>query len=873
MASQIQNKNMSSSKTVKEVQAQVEVQALLKSDNLFKKKLLKYSLKIKEYFNKTPIIKSLDTPTPGDEIKEYTLKEFIESLDTPSTEDKIFEDSSKEYFNNKTMESLDTPSTEDKIFEDSSMEYFNNKTMESLDTPSTEDKIFEDSSMEYFNKTMESLDTPSTEDKIFEDRNLADFVFRYYRHRFVEEIKSDNTILLHESFQLLHLIYENRDNIEIHLKRWISLIVASTQQGKTFLMFALANIFLALGYCPVFIVKDIYQKNQFISRKAEDSKDLQNFLRVQKFSEANIDIFGETLYQDSTFSKQDVISINNNIEASLNGTRRRMIVCIWNALHIKRVYQNIQPNSKIALFVDEAHKLGAYKRITPDVKDQDTESTGNIKCDYDNIYLKLKVHADKIFLFTATPQAIIATESDLYMESIVIMPEGVNYRGIETWDFSVIPEDKDDVYLEKYCESKAGKKEIVYIPSSFLKNIASLSDKPMIRRTNKFSIEDYHPINVMAKFEITNNGQRVILDCFKPDTKALNEDHQKIIDGKWTVMTLNQEGIRLYNHALVGRVINIRDKSYKCNDKGECLLPKSVAVGDIWHWLWLNDISNFGRIITIGYKSAEEGLTFCSSWGTTPKSDGNIHLTHFYSHAGNNISAASLEQSTGRMNGNHGDKMSQPPLVFCPLSEKEKLLKSVNLHRKMLKDICEMKLLYNDGRVINYIHGYEIFTNLVPNKYYGDIKGVSKSIKKKPNPMANMENDAFKANTNAFDIMAIINPDLDGGKKRNLEIEFHNELNNAISNMDVKENENILSGNIIDPPIRGGKNLEQYNAIVSFLENNRNKWIPLTDIRRHFSLYKYNICLHDKRNDKYGSSGLIWRQKNGLNTAIEYALI
>ena len=680
-----------------------------------------------------------------------------------------------------------------------------------------------------------SLSIPKIEDEIIEEKRLADFVFRYYRNRFVEEIKSDNTILLHEAFQLLHLVYENPGDIDIH-KRWITLIVASTQLGKTFLMFALANIFLSLGYCPVFIVKDIFQKNQFLSRKSDDSKELQDFLKTNhiskdnsifKFSEENINLFNEPLYQDSTCTSQIAASIDNNIEAALNGTCRRIIVCIWNATHIKRIYNNIQPNSNIVLFVDEAHKLGAYKRVTPDTKDQDTENTGNIECKYDNIYLQVKVHARKIFLFTATPQTIIATEPELYIGSIVMMPEGVNYRGIETWDFTTIPEHKDEVYLERSCiiKSKGYKKGIIaYIPCSFITIISSLSDKPMINRINKFGINNYHPINVMAKFEVTNDGHRAIIDCFKPRPNALNEDHQKIIDGKWVVMTINQEGILLYHCSLVGKHINIRDEKYICDDTGECLFPKSVAIGDIWHWLWLNDINKFGRMISIGYKSVEEGLTFCSSWGNSMYTDGNIHLTHFYSHVGNNISAASLEQSTGRLNGNHGDKMSQPPIVYCPLSEKEKLLKSVNLHRKMIKDICNMKLLYNDDRCIDHIHGYEVFSNLVPNKYYGEIRGAVKSLKKKPNTLSTIENNAFIGHTKAYDIMAIINPDLDGGKTRMLEIEFHNEINKAVRKMDIEDTTDVKECSN-DSPIaweklkkcykKGGKLTNIINAFVN----------------------------------------------------------
>ena len=130
-------------------------------------------------------------------------------------------------------------------------------------------------------------------------------------------------------------------------------------------------------------------------------------------------------------------------------------------------------------------------------------------------------------------------------------------------------------------------------------------------------------------------------------------------------------------------------------------------------------------------------------------------------------------------------------MIMCPLGEKEKVLKSITLHRRMVSDICDMKFRNRDSRVIDCIDGYEVFENLIPKKYYGEVSGVKKAIKGVYNPNSEMENCAFKVHSGAKDILCIINPSIDGGKKRETEKEYYNILTDMNSKNRVVEWEKL----------------------------------------------------------------------------------
>jgi hypothetical protein len=608
-----------------------------------------------------------------------------------------------------------------------------------------------------------------TETEVDEEKKLMDFVFRYYRHKFNDDINSDNSILLHEAFELMHLVYKNPD--EISNKRWIALITSSTQSGKTFLMIALCHIFTALGYDCIFIVKDVSQTTQFLSRKNPAAIELQRVLKTAGFSNKSIKLFDPPLYHDSSMGKKHHEEFCNEVGAVLNRSRRRSIVCIHNAEHIRRVYYKITHQSKIILFVDEAHKLGAYKQMTLDtektIKDDAEEGS------YDQMYVHLKVFARKIFLFTATPQPILISEPSLYSDSIVLMPEGKDYRGIETWEFRILPSKKEEKYIELEGPGLSGAMVKLRVPESFFEKMAILTDEVPIDRVNKFGIRDRLPIGLIAKFEVTNEGQHMLLQSMKPNANPMNEHHQKIIDSGWCVIVFNMHGIRLYDNSLRGTTIKICGRVFVDGyGSGEFLFPREIVqIEDVLHWMGGNGgAARFPHYIIFTYKSAEEGITFSSKWGETHETNYNIHPTFMFSRMGESVTAANKEQASGRMNGNHGDfDLDGRPLVcihWDTLVGKEKLIKGVNMHRQQIKDICAMKFEANDGQVIKYMKGYKMFSNRVCKNYYGNIAGAQSTIKKVVNPHAAVENESFIRHKRVISTLQMINPGEYDGEKR-----------------------------------------------------------------------------------------------------------
>jgi hypothetical protein len=681
-----------------------------------------------------------------------------------------------------------------------------------------------------------------TSEEVDESKRLRQFVFRFYRCQFNENTKSDNTILLHEAFELMNLVDKNPDVIDD--KRWISLIIAATQSGKTFLVISLSHIYTSIGYDSIFIVKDIAQATQFFSRKMKYSYDLQKSLRDAGFSEKNINMFNRPLYHDSSMSDSHNTEFTNDIDLAMNRTKRRSILCIQNSTHITRVYNRITVHSRFVIIVDEIHKLGAYKKLG-----NDTENTSfdNIKDNsYDNMYINLKVFASKIIGVTATPQIILVSEPSLYTDSLVIVPPVKEYRGIETWKFKLLPSDKEEKYIEltgynnRNCPIKSK------VPESFFEIMAKLSDKKPINRINRFGIGDCLPIGLIAKFEVTNDGQYLLLQSMKPHIKAVNENHMKIIKTKWCCMIFNMHGIHIYDDSLRGNTIDITigggtplEKTFThrdINGSGEFIFKKEyIQIEDVLHWMWKNGSHNrFPHIVVFTYKSAEEGISFSSKWGETSDTCANWHFPFMYSRMSKTVSASNKEQASGRLNGNHGDfDIKGNPLTcthYDTLVGKEKLIKGVNLHRQMIKDICKMKFDTKDGRVIDHIRGYEMFSNRVPSNYYGNIVGANYTIKKIVNPHAILENNSFSHYQSVISTLQVINPEEYGNRRKTRCISMDEQKK-------LEKNELKFDGSdklrLIDPSIigKGTIMMKVYKSIIKYMsDKGTNKWINRTFI-------------------------------------------
>lgn len=615
-----------------------------------------------------------------------------------------------------------------------------------------------------------------TEDEINDDMAMAKATFRYYLHQINPETKTRDHLLYDTAFEIQNMI--NGKDLDPHLA--MTLITAATQAGKTFLVIALINILLALGYVPCMIVVSLEQKSQLMDRYISGTLELKNYLLTEGYFGSQLDIFEEPIFYDSKSKSNTYCTFDENLQRCLNGSARRLIVCIHHEKHIKNLWDYLLPDSKLILFIDEAHKLGGYKKLG--VSGNGDDLHGDAK--YDIALQELKSQAVKIFLITATPQDIFLSEPNLYGPGIVFIPDGPKYRGIPQWKFDLIDdsnkENEEDLHAEVTDD---GKRKIINIPRPFMDLMKRLSQRGPIRRIDKFGRNGYHPINVLARYQPINELQHMTLGSFRSDTKPANSDHEEIIKSNWVVMVYNQFGVRLFHESLRGETITIGTETITdMIGNGEFLFKKS-CIGSVWNWLAHNGgVKRFPRLTTITYNNASEGISFGSTWTNDPITDASWHITHGYFRLGRGASSSAMEQAMGRMNGNFGDTII--PTITCTLDEKERCIKGHLLHYKWVRALSDLSLNDENMRVIDFVQDHPLFSNHIP-RAFSSIPKAAKLLKKKPNPYADMENESFKRHKMARSTLEIIAPEYyDKGAIRRTR---------NIQRMEVEEEKQIVS--------------------------------------------------------------------------------
>ena len=672
--------------------------------------------------------------------------------------------------------------------------------------------------------------------KIDNIKDLSMSVFRYYLYKINPDTNSPDHILKSEAFELEKLISGEEESN----KRLYTLITASTQSGKTFLIIALCNILLTLDYTTCFIVKSIAQRRQLENRYNNDVEELREFLLKEGFRTKDINMFNKGVIFDSKSPNKFINTINKN--------RNRTIICIHHHTHIKRTFENLKEREdlKFALFIDEAHKLGGYKKLLDSNVEDDVLHDINNK--YECNLSTLKTLCNKIFLITATPQDILLTDPNLYSKGVVYMPEGSNYRGIKNWHFNIIEETVDkntvEIYIDKYNNH-------IPIPESLIKLLYRLSKTLPIHRIDKFGKENYHPVNLLVRYELVNIKQRMILDAFKNDVKPINDLHKCIIDSNWVLITYNQEGIRLYHNSLIGETIELSNPdqdndiiSFHDKEKRGEFIFKNYEIGEIWHWLATNGGSKrFPRILTIAYNNSGEGITFSSTYTNVKETDANWHLTHGYIRLGTTASSANVEQAMGRMNGNFGDNMS-PPEITTTQKEKERCIKGYTQHKKWIKDISLVCAQDKDIRIIDFIKDKPVYKNRIP-KNFSSIPKAHNLLTKIPNPNKKIEDDSLKLN-DVIKTLEVFDPytfELDSTKRETLIDNYMhninndkniNKLHNILTNkkhtkigifLSMIEPENIYKKSHILELLRSS-NYEQPNSIFTSITNVSSTWGP-----------------------------------------------
>jgi hypothetical protein len=590
---------------------------------------------------------------------------------------------------------------------------------------------------------------------------LAESIFDYFRYTYDSE---GGRWSFFEDYGLgiRELIESSAARQRINEERYMALLTAFTQQGKTFVMIALSAIHLALGENVLIVVKSVSDADQLIPRINTVFMRLCSFLKEKgRFTDANLAMFQTPYcYLDSRQNSVEKKTFEQELHKALTGVNPHIIIAIHHEQHLDRIIKHhviLGRVAKIALMVDEAHELGAYKYMSKTGLGDDMY---NPLCAFDIAMDRLKdpVNTTRVYLITATPQDIYYCEPRLWGRSCCRIPHRKGYVGISEMQFEIVEPGN-----RLRGDSVDGRN--IYMYEGWLSIVAELSRESPVERVNKFGIEDTHPIILISMVERENERQHLILEACKRGTIPVNENHRQIIDANWTVICKNQTGTRIFHESLRGQTVTIGKQA--CHDylnTGEFVLKATVE--EVLQWLFMNGgVNQFGHIMIVAYNKAQASTTFCSAVTGNIETDANWHPTHVeLINIGKTCSTSKLEQRVGRGTGNNKDRLRNGSIfhtkLYCSAATKKKLLLGVALNVSTTQAIVE-RCAEGDFKVMEFVRAREMYSSHIPNNPFS-IPNLKTTISKKKgrNPNAIVEKHAIRYGRYGASALCVLQPSL-----------------------------------------------------------------------------------------------------------------
>lgn len=531
-------------------------------------------------------------------------------------------------------------------------------------------------------------------------------VYKYYENIWNNSDDKNGNDLSHFAFSLNKVI----NSCEIDENEKFALISALYQSGKTFVITAVAAIYLSMGYTPIIVAPKSKQAIQCLNRIK------QSFVDVMKNVE-NVKL--DVLYNSS----KNPIDDKTKFENAMNGTCPKCIVTFAHTKQIRYLCDLYKNNTKIILFIDEAHKCGGYKNLSENSSEHIDE---NVK--YDNDILLLKELSKKVILISATAANILWSEFKLYSNCIFNKLQGPGYRGPTSISYNLIKNDASEIH-------------------GILLHL-SLQD-PEQRFSQRNNITDRHPHILLCHAWRKLQDMKEMYNAFIPDIKSDIKLHNSIINANWLVCTFFGEGIKFWHKSLYDTSIEINDEISIDNGTGEHYFSE-IEISDMLYWLSHNGgVDRFPRIIIFSYDMAYESISFSS------------HLEPYW-HLNKLVaigthSSANMAQLVHRLSGNHYDNLSLE--CWTSLSNKKKTIKEVELYHDYL--IAKIASENISQSIPIMVHSESIFDNRIPTKFLVfKKKYIDNYITKKPNPDKKKEEKVFKQHKNALDIFHSRNPEL-----------------------------------------------------------------------------------------------------------------
>ncbi len=563
-------------------------------------------------------------------------------------------------------------------------------------------------------------------------------------------------------------------------EKYMVLLTAFTQQGKTFTIAALIGLHQILGQNSLLLVKSIPVAEQTIPRIRKFFDNAVDFLKhrkIRSFSDDDLSVLKNPFcYLDSSKTKAEKQIFTRDLRLAITNKRCSVIIAIHNQGHLNRIrklYDETGRRSKIVLFIDEAHELGGYKVMGASPLGNDLHDP---ECKYDTeiAIFKEAEMTHRVYLITATPQCVYFMEPRLRGHSVCRIPQPKGYVGIPNMHF-VISE------KEKLVHGRTQEGKIVSLYSGWLTILANLSETEPIKRFNKFLEPDSHPIVLLSMIERENEKQRMILEACKLGTVPINDDHRKIIEAKWVIICVNQNGIHVSHETFKGQTITFQGQTvHDFLNTGELLFEKTT-IEKVLQWLFIlgcegcednregrgRCIARFPRIMIIAYNKAKASTTFGSAVTEDPYTDANWHITHIESiNTGKTLSADKAEQNIGRGTGVYRDVLCNnrrfQTTVYCDRKTKEKLIRGFTMSN-YLTELIRERATHGDFNVMEFVRSVEMYPSHIPHNPFS-VNGLKSMIKRKKgkNPKEDIEKHAMKNAQNAGTVVAMLQPSLQG---------------------------------------------------------------------------------------------------------------
>ena len=628
----------------------------------------------------------------------------------------------------------------------------------------------------------------------------------------------------------------------ISWKDQMLLLTADCQSGKTFIVITMSIIYLSIGITPILVVRNIKSdKDQLIFRLKQQIQEVQRDLNIDYSLGTKLN---NIIYVDGNAEGKKAKKNCEKLAKALNGEENGIIISLSNGAQLEKVHKYITTDSKYILFLDEADTEGGYGH-TNSVDNESVTKTQYIR--------KIINESLRYIAITATGQNILVYDHRLHSNNIVYKQNGEAYRGFNVVNFeklsdSIKPIMKNEKVITDYIKQKLEK----------------LSEKGPFKRHN-----DIHPVICIFKYTRYVDKQSEFLDNFS--NNILTGDDKD----KWTVLTLNGRGVKIYSSRLK------KNLKFSTVRNGETINTESVNNGTGIHNFkkinisevlnWMADksksggggVENHHHIAIIGWDLLNRGISISSA-----SKNANWHPTDMIFVPSKNSSSADYRQAASRLFGNHNDNI--PLTLHTTPSAWKKVVYDYKLHELYINNICNLSSLENKQVCAEVI---KIPSLRMPRDFLANrsTKKAKQILNILSNPDDEKESEMVKNSLNMSDMNINWNPtdeefkilakQVDKKQRKcqpNTIPEMKIYIRQAIKNKTTKKGKLYRS---IKPESEGeaytkealleiikNAGYEQPNSVFTQLTNRNDK--------------NFHLTIFEKNNDDYG-----WSIKKGLERA------